>query len=90
VKRTRTEITIEVEEVIQGSSQSRRLPQEWCPACGTQAVLVSPEQAAAIAGVSVRKINRWVETGIIHFLETNDGLLLVCVHSLGQIPEMRK
>jgi hypothetical protein len=88
VKQTRTEITIEVEEVIQAGGQSRRLPQEWCPACGTQAVLVSPQQAAAIAGVSVRKINSWVETGII--LETNDGLLLVCVHSLRQIPEMRK
>jgi predicted site-specific integrase-resolvase len=44
--------------------------------------MVTPQQASAIAGVSVRTINRWVEAGRVHFMETPDGLLLLCLDSL--------
>ena len=44
--------------------------------------MLTPEQAAAVAGVTVRAVNRRVEDGSVHFLETADGRLLVCVNSL--------
>jgi len=44
--------------------------------------MVSPGQAAALAGVSVRTVNRWVEAESIHFLESADGQLFVCLNSL--------
>ena len=84
MKRKRTEITIEFEEVIHATGESNRLTQGWCPACGIETTMVSPQQAAMIAGVTVRMINRWVESDMLHFLETGDGLLLLCVNSLAE------
>jgi hypothetical protein len=46
--------------------------------------MVTPEQAAAIVGSSVRAVNQSVEAGRVHFLETPDGGLLVCVNSLSE------
>lgn len=40
--------------------------------------MITPSEAAAIAGVTVRTINRWVEDGVLHFAETKEGLLLIC------------
>jgi len=90
VKRTRTEITIEFDEVIQAKTHSNSLRCEWCAGCGTETTMVSPQQAAVIAGVTVRVINNWVESDLVHFLETSEGLLLVCVNSLGLIGEVRR
>ena len=59
-----------------------RLTRAWCPACGGEAQMLTPEQAAAMARVTVRAVNRRVEDGSVHFLETADGLLWVCVSSL--------
>ena len=44
--------------------------------------MVAPEQAAAVAKVSVRIIFRWIESGAIHFMEELDGSLAVCLRSL--------
>jgi len=49
-----------------------------------ETTIVRPLQAAVIAGVSVRTINRWVESNRIHFMETADGLLFLCVNSLSR------
>ena len=84
MKRKRTEITIEFDEVIHATGQSHRLSWAWCPGCDAETTMVSPQQAAVIAGVTVRVINRWVESELVHFLETGDGLLLLCVNSLGE------
>lgn len=82
MKKKRTEITIEIDEISfvnPGRTASVRL---WCPGCSAIVTLVLPERAAAIAGVSVRTINRWVEAESVHFVETENGLLLLCVNSL--------
>ena len=44
--------------------------------------MVTPEEAAAIAGISVRSIYARVEAHSVHFVETPDGLLLLCANSL--------
>jgi len=89
VKRKRTEITIEVDEVTQVTVPNNRLISVWCTACGAETTMVTPGQAARIKGVTVRRINRWVESDLVHFVETEDGFLLVCVNSLSQktLPE---
>jgi len=44
--------------------------------------MVTPNQAAVIARVAVRTINRWVEAERLHFAETPEGLLLICLNSI--------
>jgi excisionase family DNA binding protein len=41
--------------------------------------MFTPEEAAAMMKVSQRTIYRWVEAGRIHFRETENGNLLVCL-----------
>jgi predicted site-specific integrase-resolvase len=44
--------------------------------------MVTPEEASRLRNVSTRGIYRWVEEGSLHYLESQDGLLFVCVKSL--------
>ena len=44
--------------------------------------LLTLEEAVAVAGAGSRAIHRWVEAGALHFTETPEGLLLVCLNSL--------
>ena len=82
VNRKRTEITIEVDEVIYAAGHRNRLIRAWCKPCGSEVTMVTPQHASAIARVSVRTVNRWVEGDSVHFMETPDGLLLLCANSL--------
>ena len=50
--------------------------------CSAEVRLVTPEEAARLAGVSVREIYRRVEAGRVHFIETGQGVLLICIESL--------
>jgi hypothetical protein len=57
-----------------------------CEECASEVTLLAPEEAAFVSRLNVRAIYRLVETGLIHFKETADGLLLVCpinVNGLG-------
>jgi hypothetical protein len=69
-------ITVETERVIaiEGGPRSQAV----CPHCGKQVWMVSAEDAAVLAGVSVRTVHRWTRTAEIHMVETSDGLLLSC------------
>jgi hypothetical protein len=78
----RTEITIEKHRVLMVRRRGESM-QMRCAECGEQALMVMPHEAAAIAGVSVRTVNRWVEAQMIHFAEAADGQLFICVNSLG-------
>ncbi len=44
--------------------------------------MITPHQAAAMAGVSSRTIYRWIEEAKLHFTEELDGVLFVCADSL--------
>jgi excisionase family DNA binding protein len=44
--------------------------------------MLAPQEAARRAGVSQRTVYRWVEDGRIHFAETTDGGLFVCLAPL--------
>ena len=81
-KRKRTiEINVETEEfyLLRGS---RKAVMAWCPACAAGVRMLTAEGAAGAAGVTTRTVYRWVEQGKVHFTETAEGKVLVCVNSL--------
>jgi hypothetical protein len=81
-KSRKSEKTIELHEFYVIRSSSGSLP-PLCAECSTpDAFMVTTEQAAAVAKVSVRVIFRWLESGAIHFVEGADGSLAVCLRSL--------
>ena len=45
--------------------------------------MVTPDEAAQLCRVSTRTIYRRIETGRLHFTETEGGFSLVCFQSLG-------
>lgn len=55
---------------------------EWCGDCSKKVQMLTPDQAAMLANVSSRTIYRRVEAGEMHYIETTEGLLLVCANSL--------
>ncbi|MDQ3817612.1 MAG: hypothetical protein M3362_07975 [Acidobacteriota bacterium] len=80
-KKKITRVTAETHQVLI-VRKTRRSVRAWCESCGAQGEMLSLEQAAAISGLSLRGICRAVEAGSIHFKETGDGSLLICLDSL--------
>jgi hypothetical protein len=74
----RVEITVETERVllVRGRSVSYTA---WCEGCGARVRMVTAEEAARLSGLSTREIFRRVEAGALHFAETPEGELLVCL-----------
>ncbi len=44
--------------------------------------MITPEQSAAVAGVSLRTVFHWVEAGRVHFAESTNENLAICLASL--------
>jgi RNA polymerase sigma factor (sigma-70 family) len=79
--KNKTEITIETHRTF----IVRRRPnliQAWCAGCDANISFASPEDAAQLVGSSAREIYRAIEAGQLHFIETGDRLLRVCLDSL--------
>src|ERR1700752_3503033 len=54
----------------------------WCNGCSAEVRMITPKEAAAIAGTSSRAIYRWTEDPKLHFSEEPGDGLLVCANSL--------
>ncbi len=81
-KRRRTETVIEAHQILI-FKQSENAPRLWCAECATQeSLMVTPEEAAAFGYLGLRAICRLIEAGRIHYVETPEGRLLVCLNSL--------
>jgi hypothetical protein len=81
--RKRTEVTIESETTVilrRGAGALRA----WCEGCGAESLMLTPREAAILAGVTTRLIYAHVERGTLHYVELPDGTLLVCGHSVGR------
>lgn len=78
--RTTTRITIETERLLV-MNQGRSL-YSLCSACGNEVRMITIDQAATLAQVSSLEIYREVEAGMLHFLETTEGSVLICFNSL--------
>lgn len=78
--RRRTEIIAETQEVV-----VRRACREavgWCAGCSEQARMLTLQKAMSLTGASSREIHRRLEAGKVHFTETPEGFVLVCMNSL--------
>ncbi|HVF88151.1 MAG TPA: hypothetical protein VM866_11200 [Pyrinomonadaceae bacterium] len=77
----RIEIILETEQFffIRGNTP-RRL--RWCEKCASDVEMMRPEEASLVSRQNRRAIYRGVEAGRVHFTETPEGLLLVCMDSV--------
>lgn len=82
----RTEITIETERVLVISKRNTSAL-AWCSACGSQEQMITPEVAAKTISLSTRAVYRLIESDQLHFIETHDNRLWICVNSLNRIIE---
>jgi len=80
-KKKKTEIIVERDQVLVIRNLGARDP-EWCSECAERARMVTVDEAAAITQVSARTIYRRVEGGRLHFRETADSQLFICLNSL--------
>lgn len=87
-RRRRMEITVETRQmVIRRNTNQAPI---WCIGCLSPVQLVTPEEAAALAGVSTRTIYRWVEAEQLHFIETAEQSPLICLNSLLGSTDIRR
>ena len=77
----RAEIIIEFNQVVV-IKKPEGLVVMWCPACAERANMITTEAAAILSNVDTRTIYRRIEACAIHFAETPEGLVLVCLNSL--------
>ncbi len=84
-KRTSRTVELTVERSEFFAAQTSRGPTfSRCVQCGGNARFVTPAEAARSSGESLREIFRRIEAGEVHFQETPEGALLICLDSLNQ------
>jgi hypothetical protein len=74
----KTEIEIELKETVAYSRRSERF-EAFCPECKSLVEMAAPAVAAVLTNLTEREIYRLVETGKVHFIETNR--VLICLKS---------
>jgi Helix-turn-helix domain len=88
MRRRRIEITVKTRQMI--IRRTTNPAPGWCMECSSAARLITPEEAAALAGVSTRTIYRWVEAGQLHFTEPAEPSPLICLNSLLKSTAIRR
>ena len=79
----RKEITVETERLLVIRRRYQAM-EEWCDDCRALALMIRPDQAAAVSGRTLRAIFAELETGALHYRELPDGLVLICLNTLLQ------
>lgn len=80
-KKIRTECSVEIDDVFVVKRRGRSV-EGWCSGCHRQATMLTPEDAATLAGTGARSVYRLIELGEIHSEEVPGDLLLICLASL--------
>ena len=83
----KTEIEFELTETVTYSRRSERF-ETFCPQCKTLVEMATPQVAAILTKSNEREIYRLIETGNVHFVETD--IVLVCLNSLKGSHERKK
>lgn len=81
----RTEVVIEIHQIVSIRAGGSRLPQ-WCTLCAARSNMITPEEAAALRQVGPETITRWLDTMLMHS-ETSDGQIFICLASLFQVSD---
>jgi hypothetical protein len=77
----KTEIEIELNETVVYSRRSERF-ETFCPECKSLVEMAAAPVAAILMQVSEREIYRLVESGAVHFVETDR--VLICLKSFAE------
>ncbi len=77
----KTEITAETHRSL-SIKRGHRCQLAWCEECGRQVQMVIADDDAILAGISPREIYQLIETHELHFAETPDGIVFICLSSL--------
>ena len=77
----RIEITVEQRRLVVLRRRNQSVS-AWCEICDGHVQMVTPDDAAQLCQVSTRTIYRRLETGRLHFTETEKGFSLICLQSL--------
>jgi hypothetical protein len=85
----RTEITVEIERLVVVSKGSRKPRRAFCELCEKETEMLTTDGAARFAKCSSWAIFGWVGLGWLHFTETDEGILLVCRNSLGNLLKIK-
>ena len=56
--------------------------ESWCEGCRAHLPMYTPTIAATLTGKNLRTLFRWIESGAIHYVETPDGNILLCLESV--------
>jgi len=80
-KKEKTVITIEMRQRTL-IHRNRQKIFAWCEWCAAKTLVVLPDEAAKLRGISPRAIYRQIEDGDLHFTETENDALLICNNSL--------
>ncbi|MCA1849650.1 MAG: hypothetical protein LC672_01015 [Acidobacteria bacterium] len=81
----RTEISIETDRLLVISRRRRRRAAvAQCTVCGPGAGMITVDEAATLARASAWMIYRLAGAGQLHFTETPEGSILICLRSLFQ------
>jgi hypothetical protein len=75
----KTEIEIELNETLVYSRRSERF-ESFCPECKSLVEMSTAQVAAILNQSTEREIYRLIETGKVHFVETDR--VLICLRSL--------
>jgi hypothetical protein len=76
----RMKITVERERLL--VVHQEKGSESWCAECNATVTMLRPVEAAAVAAVSDRTIFRQIESQRLHFTETSQGAVLICLNSL--------
>jgi hypothetical protein len=77
----RYEVTVEREFVaMRGQADEEFVA--FCPGCGHDVAMITPERAGAAVGVGVRVVYRWIEEKKVNFVEPGAGKVFVCFESV--------
>ncbi len=79
----RTDITMEIDEIVVINT-SHASAMARCERCAKRVRMITADEAAAIARVSTRTIYRLVESNLLHFIETPQGSVRICLDSIAE------
>src|SRR5437016_10106771 len=80
-RKRRIEISVETREVSMVSLPGRTV-RSRCATCAQRVDVATIDEATALTRIDSRTIYQLVEAGRVHFMETPEGFLLICLNSL--------
>lgn len=69
--------------------KSSRLIIGKCPNCQKSVRMIFPTEAAVICDLSIREIFKVIETNSLHFIETDEKVLMICSESLNEFAKKK-